>query len=99
MELRQIAKFAAYVINSTGFLFASLFSGRQIPTAPALGTVVSQSRVTTWKQGEDATKPPVQRETVESWTPGGSSFDPRVAIIKDTPGPLLIAEIAWEITL
>ena len=45
------------------------------------------------------TKPPVQRETVESWTPSGSSFDPRVAIIKDSPGPLLIAEIALEITL
>jgi hypothetical protein len=56
-------------------------------------------RIPAWNVDDDATKPPLLRETMETWTPPGSSFDPRVAIVKDTPGPLLIAEIAMEISL
>jgi hypothetical protein len=48
---------------------------------------------------EDATLPPVLRETVETWPPPGSSYDPRAAIIKDSPGPLLIAEIGMEVSI
>jgi hypothetical protein len=99
MGLRQFSYLAAYVINSTGFLIASLFSAKQTKTSPAPGTITNQRRVPAWNIDDDATLPPTQRETVESWTPPGSSFDPRAAIIKDTPGPLLIAEIAMEISL
>lgn len=99
MKLRQISNFAVYVINSTGFLIAALFSSRQTPTTPALGSVVTQHRVSAWSQGEDATLAPFLRETAELWTPAGASYDPRVAIIKDTPGPLLIAEFGMEISL
>jgi hypothetical protein len=56
-------------------------------------------RFPAWTQDEDATKPPILRETVYGWTPPGSSYDPRVAIIKDTPGPLMILEIGMEISL
>ncbi|MDB6085540.1 MAG: hypothetical protein JWN43_3421 [Gammaproteobacteria bacterium] len=99
MEHRQFSKFAVYVINSTGFLFASLFSAKQTRTAPPLGAITSTKRVPAYNMDDDATLPPTLRETVESWTPIGSSYDPRVAIIKDTPGPLLIAEIAMEISI
>ena len=101
MKMRQFggSGIVVYFINSTGFLIASLFSGKQTAAAPALGTIMNQRRIPTWDLGDDATKPPLQREWVESWVPSGSSFDPRAAIIKDTPGPLIITEIAVEISL
>jgi hypothetical protein len=99
MELRQISKFAVYVINSTGFTIASLFSAKQAKATPPLGTVMQFRRVTTWNQDDDPTQPPTLRETLESWTPPGSSFDPRVAIIKDVPGLLQILEIDMEISI
>ena len=39
------------------------------------------------------------RQTNEEWRPSGYSYDPRVAIIKDTPGPLEIQEIGMEISI
>ena len=99
MFKRRVSRFAAYVVNSTGFLMARLFSGPITPTSPALGTIMNQHRVTTWNQGDDPTKPPPLREIAERWRPIGRSFDPRVAIIKDTPGPLLIAELGMEATI
>ncbi|SEE51983.1 hypothetical protein [Bradyrhizobium lablabi] len=99
MKLRQISNVAAYVIHSSGLLIAQLFSAMQTATSPPLGTVMSQRRFTPWNMGDDATKPPTLRETVLTWTPPGASYDPRVAFIKDTPGPLTICEIAMEITL
>jgi hypothetical protein len=99
MELRQFSKFAVYVIHSSGLVIAGLCSpAAQTPTTPPLGTIMSERRFPAWNQGDDVTKPPILRETVLSWTPSGSSFDPRVAIIKDTPGPLTICEIAMEIS-
>lgn len=99
MGLRQISNLAVYVINSTGFLFASLFSAKQTATSPPLGTVTGTRPVAAWNEGDNATLPPPLRETAESWTPTGSSFDPRVAIIKDNPGPLMILEIGMEISI
>ena len=99
MFKRRVSRFAAYVIHSTGFLMARLFSGPLTPTSPALGTVMNQRRMTAWNQGDDATLPPPQRETAERWRPLGRAFDPRVAIIKDTPGPLLIAELGMEASI
>jgi len=99
MFKRRISRFAAYVIDSTGFLMARLFSGPITPTSPALGTVMNTRRVTAWNQGDDPTLPPPQREEVQRWRPLGRAFDPRVAIIKDTPGPLLIAEAGIEATI
>lgn len=99
MFQRRVTRFAAYVVNSTGFLMARLFSGPITPTSPPLGTLMNQHRVTTYNQGDDATKPPPLREIAERWRPIGRGFDPRVAIIKDTPGPLLIAELGMEATI
>ena len=99
MELRQFSKFAVYVIHSTGFLFGTLFSAKQTRKAPALGTITNTRRVPAYNMDDDATLPPLQRETVESYSPTGSTFDPRAAIIHDTPGPLQILEIAMEISI
>lgn len=98
MSKRRVARFAAYVMSSTGFLMARLFSGPITQSSPPLGTVMNNYRVTTYNQDDDATLPPPLREEVQRWRPLGRSFDPRVAIIKDTPGPLIIAELGMEIT-
>ena len=47
----------------------------------------------------DPTQPPPQREQAYRWRPLGRSYDPRVAIIKDTPGPIIINEIGLEATI
>jgi len=56
-------------------------------------------RVPTWNQDDDPTQPPPQREDAFRWRPLGRNFDPRIAIIKDTPGPLMINEVTMEITV
>lgn len=99
MKKRTIAEMAAYVMNSTGFIMANLFSGRKTPTSPAAGTVVTQRIVPSYNVDDVVTDPPPLRETVESFNPSGDSYDPRAAIIKINPGPLLIAEIGMEISI
>ncbi len=99
LKKRRVSWFAVYVIQSTGFLMARLFSGPLTPTSPALGEVVNQRRFPAWNQGDDPTLPPPLREEVQRTRPLGRSFDPRVAIIKDTPGPLEISEIGLEVTV
>lgn len=96
---RRVTRFCANVMNSTGFLMARLFSGPITPTSPALGAVKNSHRVPAWNQGDDPTQAPPLREEEQRWSPLGFSHDPRVAIIKDTPGPLLIAELDLEATL
>ncbi|MCK1445427.1 hypothetical protein IVB43_23870 [Bradyrhizobium sp. 48] len=99
MFKRRAVRFAAYVIHSTGFMMGRLFSGPITPASPALGTLMNYRRFPAWNQGDDPTKPPPQREIAERIRPLGRSFDPRVAVIKDTPGPLLIAELGIEATI
>jgi hypothetical protein len=96
---RRVARFAAYVAHSSGFKMSRLFSGPITPTSPALGTEMNFTRFPAWNVGDDATKPPPQREITERTRPIGRSFDPRVAIIKDTPGPLQLLEIGLEVTI
>ena len=99
MKMRQITLFAAYVIHSTGFMMGGLFSGRQTRTSPALGTLMNERRFPAWNQDDDPTLPPPSRETVESHPPPGSTYDPRVVIIKDTPGPMMLVEIGIEVSI
>jgi hypothetical protein len=99
LTLRQIGLMGIYVVNSTGFMFVSLFSRKQTPTSPPLGTQEQFRRFPAFNQGDNPTLPPPLRETVQTWTPPGSSYDPRVAIVKDVPGPLQILEIATEVTI
>jgi hypothetical protein len=96
MSKRRVSRFAAYVIHSTGFRMSRLFSGKATPKSPPLGTEMKSKRFPAYNLGDDATKPPPQRETVERIRPTGRSFDPRVALIKDTPGPMQIVELVLE---
>lgn len=96
---RRIARFQAYVTNSSGFAFERLYSGQSGALLPAAGTVMKRRRIETWNQGEDPTQPPTLREQSYLDRPIGRSHDPREAIVKDTPGPLTVIEIATEVTL
>jgi hypothetical protein len=96
---RRVARFAVYVSNSTGFLMARLFSGPLRPRSPVLGTIMNFRRWTAWNQGDDPTQPPPLREEAQRTRPLGRSFDPRVSIIKDTPGPIVIHEAGLESTI
>lgn len=99
MLKRRVVRMAVYVSNSTGFLMARLFSGPLTPTSPTPGTVMNTRRVTTWNQGDDPTRAPPLREEGQRFRPRGRYFDPRVAVIKDTPGPLVIHELGTEGTI
>ncbi len=99
MFKRRVSRMAAYVSQSSGFLMARLFAGPLTRTSPTLGTVMNFRRVDTWNQDDDPTQAPPLREEAQRWRPLGRAFDPRVAIIKDTPGPLIVHEIGIEASI
>ena len=99
MKMRQFSMFAAYVVNSSGFVIAGLFSSKQNQTTQPLSTIMNQHRVPAYEPSENQALAPTLRETVETHPPTGSSFNPRAAIIKDTPGPLMICEVAIEVSI
>jgi hypothetical protein len=99
MAPRRVARFEVYFMNSTGFLMARLFSGKLRPGGPAYGTIMNNRRIATWNQDDNPTLAPPLREETQMWRPKGRSHDPRVCLIKDTPGPLLIAEIGTIATV
>jgi hypothetical protein len=99
MLKRRISRVAIYTSKATGYAIARLFSGPLTPSSPALGTIVNLRRVPTWDTGEDQTQPPPLREEAQRWRPLGRAFDPRIAVIKDTPGPLVIEEFGIEVTI
>jgi hypothetical protein len=98
MFKRRVARFAAYVVNSTGFMMARLFSGPITPTSPALGTVMNHA-ASRMEPGRRCHQAAAAARDPSARRPLGRAFDPRVAIIKDTPGPLLIEEIGLEATI
>jgi hypothetical protein len=99
MTRRRTPRMAVYVSNSSGYVFARLFSGKQTPTSPPLGTIMNIRRVPAWNLGDNSTLPPPLREEVQKWRPLGRDYDPRRCIIKDTPGPLTVHEIGFETTV
>jgi hypothetical protein len=96
---RRIQRVQVYVLNSSGFVMARLYSDQSGPNLPAPGTVMKRRRFPAWTQDEDPTQPPTLREKSELDRPLGRSHDPRWAVIKDTPGPLTVAEISIEVTV
>jgi hypothetical protein len=99
MKKRQVTNFLAYVVHSTGFVMGGLFSGAVTRTSPALGTLMNSRRFPAWMQDDDPTLPPPERETAEGHPPPGSTYDPRVVFIKDTPGPLQLLELTVEVSI
>lgn len=98
MNERSYSYFAVYVIHSTGLTFNNIFSGKQTRLGPVVGSVTNTSRRPAYNMDDDTSLPPVQRDTVEKWTPPGASFDPRCAVVWDTPGPIQILEFAMEVS-
>jgi hypothetical protein len=99
MMKRRISRMAIYSTNGTGYVMARLYSGPHTPTSPALGTIMNIRRIPAYDIGDDATQPAPLREEAQRWRPVGRAFDPRVAVIKDTPGPLMINEFGIEVTI
>jgi hypothetical protein len=96
---RRVTELGVSVSASTGFVMARLFANRQTRTSPPLGTVMNIRRIPAYNMDDDATQPPPLREFMHRWRPVGRAFDPRVAVIKDTPGPLLVHELGIEVTI
>jgi hypothetical protein len=68
-------------------------------TSPPNGTLMNSRRFPAWMQDDDPTLPPLERETAESYPAPGSSFDPRVVVIKDTPGQFQLLELTVEVSI
>lgn len=99
MNMRAYSYFAVYLMNSTGLVFATIFSGKQTRLGTVPGTIINTRRVPTYSMDDDATLPPIQNETVEFYSPKGTTYDPRAAVLWDTPGPIQILEIAMEVSI
>jgi hypothetical protein len=93
---RNLGRVIVSVMNSTGFVIASLYAGKAGPLLPAQGSVVSQFRVPPWNQGDDQALAPILREDTYRQRFSGRAFDQRVAVFKDKPGPLRLIEVAIE---
>jgi hypothetical protein len=63
------------------------------------GFVFGTRRVPYYFMGEDATQPAPLREDSYKIRPLGRAYDPRLSLIKDTPGPLTIVEYGFEVTV
>lgn len=86
-----------------GQSYGQTLQKRQLRGAVAVqkstGFKIANLVVPYWRQGEDqSAAPPVREEVVEfSWQ--GADHDPRVALTKDTPGPLRVLELSMEVTV
>lgn len=96
---RRISMAGVTVERSTGFVFQNLYSGAEGEMLPAPGTVMSARRIPAWFVGDNQGNPPRQRDQTYVFRPRGRSYQPRIAIVKDIPGPMIITEVAWEITV
>lgn len=99
MKKRRISRLQAYVMFSSGFRFAKFYSGQLGPNLPAEGAIVSDRRIPAYNQDDDATQPPPLREQSYAYKPLGRAHDPRAGIIKDTPGPLTLVEMAAKASI
>lgn len=77
---------------------------RRVPRAAASvqnssGFVIGTRRVPAYFVGDDATQPATLREDTYFTRPRGSAYDPRIALLKDTPGPLTLLEFGLEATV
>ena len=63
------------------------------------GFVFGTRRVPAYFVGDDATQPAPLREDSYQIRPRGRAFDPRIVLTKDTPGPLIVVEYGFEVTV
>lgn len=92
MKKRRINRWEIYVSNSSGFRVDTLAAEQTGIHVTPPGTVKRTRRISTWNMDEDPTMPPTLRERAYGFKPLGRAHDPRVVLVKDTPGPLVIEE-------
>jgi hypothetical protein len=63
------------------------------------GFVFDTRRIPAYFMGDDATQPAPLREDSYKIRPLGRSYDPRLVLSKDTPGPLTVVEYDFEVTV
>ena len=63
------------------------------------GFVFGTRRVPAYFVGDDATQPAPLRENSYQIRPRGRKYDPRLVLTKDTPGPLVVCEYGFEVTV
>jgi len=90
--MRRFAKFAAKVINSSGFVIAGLFSDKQNQTTPALGTIMNQNACLPMSREPNAGT--TLREWVKTHPPPAARSIRAAMIIKDTPSGQGVSQIA-----
>jgi hypothetical protein len=95
---RRVMRVAATVEGSTGFKFSKLYSGPKGTLLPTYGSEIGSRRIAVYNQDDDQRLAPPTRHQTYTWRPTGREFDPRIAIVKDVPGPLTVVEVAMELT-
>jgi hypothetical protein len=98
-QLRRVARMSVYVSQSVGFGFARLYAGPGGKNLPVPGTTQNTRTIPAWQRGDDTLKTPPAREEVQRWRPLGRAFDPRVGIFTVMPSPMIVHEIAIEVTV
>lgn len=99
MKKRRCARFEVYVANSSGFAVRQIYTGQQGPNLPVPGTYMGGRRIPAYNQDDNTNIAPPLREQAYTTRPRGRAHDPRVAIVKDTPGPLTIVEISARVSV
>lgn len=85
VKRQKLKRIAVSVQNSTGFVMQGI-------------NVKCTRRIPPWNVGEDQNLAPPLREGTYSFRTQGRDYDPRVALVKDVPGPITIIEWGVEAT-
>lgn len=93
MKEREMSRLAVAFQKSTGYLVQRMRKVR----IGHVETWEDVHRVDPYLQGENQDVAPPQREGVHTFPIQGSDFDPRVRIVKDTPGTLRIIELSEKV--
>ena len=99
LRKRRISRAEIYVSSSTGFRLDTLYTEQQGANLNPPGTITKTRRVPTYNQGDDPTLPPRLFERAYAFKPTGRAHDPRIAVVKDTSGPLVIEEVSLQVTV
>jgi hypothetical protein len=97
--LRCAKNMVVTVTNCTGLVLASLYSGEEGPNLPVPGTIMQARRIPPWLNGDDPNTRPRKRSNTYAQRFSGRSADPRLAVLKDVPGPITLVEVAIESTV
>lgn len=70
-----------------------------ITVQESTGFMFGTKRVAPWRVSDDGSAAPPQREETLTFRPLGRSHDPRISLVKDTPGTLRVLEVGLEVNV